>query len=73
MTQEEIIKKNAEGCAEIFGAYRKLEFLNDWIAEVVDYMERESDFGSKAIYCKTLIDLKTQRQELIDQYGIKCF
>ena len=49
---------------------RELESLNNWIVDVTDYMNSATDMEQKSRYCRTLVDLRTQRQELIESHAV---
>lgn len=66
MTKEKMIQTAVDHVAYL----RELESLNNWIVEVTDYMNRATDMEQKAGYCRTLVDLRTQRQELIESHAV---
>ena len=70
MTQEEIIKKNAEGCAKYFGAYRKLEFLEKCLDNLYDCYYETNDPYFRDFYNCQIDATRKQIQEVKTAYGI---
>ena len=70
MTQEEIIKKNAEGCAKYFGAYRKLEFLEKCLNNLYDCYYETNDPYFHNFYIRQIDATRKQIQEVKTAYGI---
>ena len=66
MEKEKMIQTAVDHMAYL----RELEFLENWIDEVVNYMNSATDMEQKSQYCRTLVDLRTQRQELIESHAI---
>lgn len=70
MIKKAVIKKNAEGCAKYFGAYRKLEFLEKCLNNLYECYYATNDQYFRDFYNCQIVATKNQIQELKTVYGI---